>query len=128
MAAVQVCVDMGAWLYAWNTNTTDYDGINDELGVKFVDTGLDDNKKPILTGVNNQKPQKVRITYGTLKDGLVGGGETAKVKEGTITRMCQPTLKEQTVKASLAGKKVKVARRGAGVKEYDILGVSFVGR
>lgn len=128
MASVQVAVDMGAWLYSWNTNKTDYDGIRDELGVVYVDDGLEDNKKPILKGVNNIKPPKVKITYGTKKDGAVSGGETEEVKVGTCSRMCDPSLTEADLKRDLAGKKIKVERRGASVKEYDILSVSLRNR
>lgn len=125
MASTELAVDMGQWLYGWYiSNRTDYDGIADELGVMFVDTNLEDNKKDILHGVNNLKPTKVRITYGTKKDGLVAGGETADVKIGVCQRMADPALTAAQIKKDLAGKKIKVERRGASVKEYDILNVS----
>ena len=126
MASVQVAVDMGSWFYSWNTNRTDYDGINDELGVRYIDDGLEDDKKPILKGVNNVKPPKVRITYGTKKEGVIQGGETLETKIGVCTRMCDPDLTEAQLKKDLAGKKIKVARRGKAIDDFDILSVTIV--
>jgi hypothetical protein len=123
---VKIYFPMNGWNYEMGTTKDDYDGILDELGGKYKGEGTEaDIKKDFLKGVNNLKPKKVKIAYGTSNDGVVGGGETKQVVIGYATRRIAPAKEKEVEK--LIGKDIKITRRGAGVKTYKILDVVLGG-
>ena len=124
--SVKVAIDMGGWNYMWNANTTDYDGIANDLGVEYVSQNTENRStKDYLRGVNNIKPPQLSIGYGESNDGVAPGGETVQEIIGYCTRRCAPEIlqseKRGAEAAELIGKKIKVARKGASVKSYVIL-------
>ena len=129
--SVKIAADMGGWYYMWHANTTDYDGLMDELGLEYVAQNTEQRKKqPFLKGVNNQKPPRVNIGYGKLTDGFIPGGETVVETIGRVQRRIAPEkvggLKKDDEIAELLGKTIKVAGRGKKVTSYTIVSATLV--
>lgn len=128
--STKVAVDMGAWFYMWNATPDDYDGIADELGVIYVDGNDEQKDKPFLKGVNNEKPVKVRLTYGKLTDGFVPGGETKLTPEGSCTRMGSPVKLGSISRGKgineLIGKTIKVTPRGSKTVSKTIISATRI--